>query len=803
MRLSGLALRYIAWLLAILVPVLVVPTIYFYFAAGDATSRLTAQAEDQAVAESRVALQQRADDIARASSVYLSSPTGKSTTIEFGLAQLFPANMQGSIQVFGADGKIITSTGSKPESPAIEGESHVSSGPLAGSLVKVGLSHNAEIARTAASGRVAGAISGELSGLLKKTFLLALGVLLATMVLAWLPVRRTATALAKATGRLWLIGAPGGETSDGAIGSGIEELGEAVAGAERTLRDLSVSRAFLDHVLDSIQDAVLVVTNRGQIRRVNDAACKMLGSNPGQIKGLSLKTLTPDAETGFFSTEGDLKTVGETSLSAGGGRQISVAFSSAPLQAEDGSREGDVLVLRDLSDEEKSRKRIRYLTRYDALTRVANRIQFQHKLQQAIARAHRNGVRIALLYIDLDRFKDINDTHGHPVGDRSLEIMARRLVDATEPNTLIGRLAGDEFAILLEGLPTNQDLRPSLSATARTLLDRIATEFYVERQEIYATASVGIAICPDDADNVIDLIRNADAAMYHAKQNSGNTYGFYSPEMNADAVDRLMLKNELRRAMERNEFQVVYQPKVDLRDGRVTGAEALLRWRHPKRGEVPPAIFIPLAEDSSLIFEIGEWVLNRVCADYAQWQTRLAWPGRVAVNLSLRQLRQRDFIERIEQAFERHRLTPSCIELEITESTLMSDGEKTLRMLDRLYQLGLHLSIDDFGTGYSSLSALQDFPIGTLKIDQSFVQNAAREPDRGAIVTTIISMGQTLKMDVVAEGVETEEQLEFLRRHNCTYAQGHLFGEPVDADSYLEMLVDQQRGNRRLSALFA
>ncbi len=325
----------------------------------------------------------------------------------------------------------------------------------------------------------------------------------------------------------------------------------------------------------------------------------------------------------------------------------------------------------------------------------------------------------------------------------------------------------------------------------------------MSRQEIFVTASVGIAICPDDADNVIDLIRNADAAMYHAKQNSGNTYGFYSPEMNSDAVDRLMLKNELRRAMERSEFQVVYQPKVDLRDGRVTGAEALLRWRHPKRGEVPPSVFIPLAEDSSLIFEIGEWVLNRVCADYVQWQTRLAWPGRVAVNLSLRQLRQRDFIERIEQAFERHRLTPSCIELEITESTLMSDGEKTLRMLDRLYQLGLHLSIDDFGTGYSSLSALQDFPIGTLKIDQSFVQGAAREPDRGAIVTTIINMGQSLKMDVVAEGVETEEQLDFLRRHDCTYAQGHLFGEPVDADAYLAMLVDQQRGTRHLASYFA
>ena len=330
MRLSGLALRYTAWLLTITVPVLILPAIYFHIASGDATNRLTVQAEDQAVKESRLALQQRADDIARASSVYLSNQSGKAGAIEFGLSQLFPTDTQGAIQVLGADGKVLASTGSKPSTSVVEGESRVSSGSFAGSLVTVSLRHDAEIARTAASDRVAGAVSDELSRLLKKTFSLALGVLLATMLVVWLPVRRTAAALAKATGRLWMIGATGSETSDGVAGSGIEELGEAVAGAERTLRDLSVSRAFLDHVLDSIQDAVLVVTNQGKIRRVNDAACKMLGLNSGQIKGLSLKTLTPDTETGFFSTEGKLKPVGESSLSASGGRQISVAFSSAP-----------------------------------------------------------------------------------------------------------------------------------------------------------------------------------------------------------------------------------------------------------------------------------------------------------------------------------------------------------------------------------------------------------------------------------------------------------------------------------------
>jgi len=264
-----------------------------------------------------------------------------------------------------------------------------------------------------------------------------------------------------------------------------------------------------------------------------------------------------------------------------------------------------------------------------------------------------------------------------------------------------------------------------------------------------------------------------------------------------------MLKNELRHAMERDEFQVRYQPKVDLRDGRVVGAEALLRWKHPKRGEVPPSVFIPLAEDSSLIFDIGAWVLDQVCCDYAQWQRRLAWPGRVAVNLSLQQLRQSDFVRGVEAIVEKHRLTPSCLELEITESTLMRDGETTLRMLDRLYQLGLHLSIDDFGTGYSSLSALQHFPIGTLKIDKSFVRGASDAGDQATIVTTIINMGRSLRMDVVAEGVETEEQLAFLRQEGCTYAQGHLFGEPVTGEHYLGLLVEQQRGTLLLANLFA
>jgi diguanylate cyclase (GGDEF)-like protein len=415
-------------------------------------------------------------------------------------------------------------------------------------------------------------------------------------------------------------------------------------------------------------------------------------------------------------------------------------------------------------------------------------------LQQAIARSRRNQRALALLYLDLDRFKEVNDTFGHSAGDRTLEILSERLTRALSKDTVIGRLAGDEFAMFVDELPVDADNRPSLSSLARTLLDEISRAFYVNQQEVYLTASVGIAICPFDAENVIDLIRNADAAMYHSKQNGGNTWAFYVPQMNAAAVERLMLKSKLRRAMERDELVILYQPKVDLRSGRVVGAEALLRWRLPGHGDISPTQFIPLAEETSLIWEIGDWVMNRVCADYREWQGTVAQPGRIAINLSLRQLKQSNFISRCRAVFAKYAVSPTCFELEVTETTLMTDPKRTIGLLKELYGMGLHLAIDDFGTGYSSLSALQQFPIGTLKIDQSFVRDVAVDTNDAALVRTIIEMGKSLDLEVIAEGVENAEQLEFLRKHGCFYAQGRLFGEPMEAGKLLAILAGQTVG---------
>ena len=317
------------------------------------------------------------------------------------------------------------------------------------------------------------------------------------------------------------------------------------------------------------------------------------------------------------------------------------------------------------------------------------------------------------------------------------------------------------------------------------------------------TASMGIAFYPTDAGNVIDLIRNADAALYHSKKNGGNLFSYYSPEMNEAAVERLMTKSKLKRAFERDELLVHYQPKYNITTGEIIGAEALVRWELPDRGIIFPSDFIPIAEETGLIIEIGEWVLDRVCEDFRYWQRCVSSAGRISVNLSLKQLKQANFINRISSILRSYELSPTSLELEITETTLMEDPKRTIKLLDELYSLGLHLAIDDFGTGYSSLSALQQFPISTLKIDQSFVRNVAVNADDATIVGTIIHMGRSLQMDVVAEGVETEEQLNFLQTLDCNFVQGMLFGQPMSADNYLELLLAQAEGTDTHRALFA
>ena len=583
----------------------------------------------------------------------------------------------------------------------------------------------------------------------------------------------------------------------------IAELEQALEQMRQNLRQSTITSNYLTTVLNSMTDAVLVTAPDGRIKRINDAAIRLFGCTQEQMAGKPLSDFLAPPERERFSTMAIGTETRETVIQAQSGQTIPVSVAVAPITADDPEFQGVIFVLRNITDRKRAERRIRYLARYDALTKVPNRMQFQHLLQQAIARARRSERSIVLLYLDMDRFKEINDTFGHAAGDRTLEVLSERLTHILPREAVVGRLAGDEFALFIESFPQSPDERAQAADLARMVLAGVGKAFYVQQQEVFLTASIGIAFCPKDAENVIDLIRNADAAMYHSKQNGGNGFAFYSAEMNAAAVERLMLKSKLRRALERDELVMFYQPKVDLRDGRIVGAEALLRWRLPGHGDISPSHFIPLAEETNLILGIGEWVLNRVCSDYRRWTERIANPGRISINLSLKQLRQASFITRCKSVFRRYEVSPACFELEITETTLMVDPKRTIKLLNELYAMGLHLSIDDFGTGYSSLSALQQFPIGTLKIDQSFVRDAAIDSSDATIVRTIIDMGRSLEVEVIAEGVETEEQMQFLRKNGCHLGQGRLFGDAMSGDEFLELLIAQSKSGRsNVSELF-
>src|SRR6202043_3935573 len=485
----------------------------------------------------------------------------------------------------------------------------------------------------------------------------------------------------------------------------LADLQQALERMRARLRQSTINKNYLHSVLNSMTDAVFVTSPDGVIKMANSAAGKLLSFSEEELLGRSIIAVLDERERANFDLLQAAQETRETVVRTRSGQTIPVSFTGSRIDSDDPQFQGNIFVARNITDRKRAERRIRYLARYDALTKIPNRMQFHHLLQQAIARGLRAGQVVAVLYLDMDRFKEVNDTFGHGAGDRTLEVLAERLTRALPKETVVGRLAGDEFALFVEGLPSDADNRGPIAQLARSLLTEVCRPLQLNQNEVFLTASIGIAFCPRDAENVIDLIRNADAAMYYSKQNGGNTYAFYSPEMNAAAGERLMLKSKLRRAVERDEFVVRYQPKVDLRDGRVVGAEALLRWRLPGHGDIPPAQFIPIAEENNLISAIGEWVLDRVCMDFRALRRHVPDPGRISLNLSLKQLKQASFILNCRSLFERHQVPTRNFELEITETTLMADPRRPVQMLNQLHDIGLHLSIDDFGTGYSSLSA--------------------------------------------------------------------------------------------------
>jgi diguanylate cyclase (GGDEF)-like protein/PAS domain S-box-containing protein len=628
--------------------------------------------------------------------------------------------------------------------------------------------------------------------------------LAAIAIFAWLLIREQSRRIrALRTEAEKLRDADFGEPLPADRGDELAELAAVFNSMRDKLQATTISRDYVDSILSGMNEAVIVTASDGTIRRINRATSLLVGYGPEELVGQSVDILVDPAKTRSLLGDEMSGVPREAFLRSKFGESVPISYTCSIVEGQDMEVGDRVYAAQNIAERRRAEQRIRYLARIDALTKVPNRMQFQHLLQREIARSRRGGQPLCLFYVDIDNFKEINDTFGHLAGDATLETVAERLSKALPKKSIIGRLAGDEFAVIVQDVGPDAGGRVRTDKLARALLDRLADPFFVQGHEVFMTASMGIAYYPADAPNVIDLIRNADAALYSAKKRGGNVFAYYLPKMNEAAVERLMTKSKLKRAFERDELLVHYQPKYNLETGEIFGAEALVRWEMPDRGMILPSDFIPLAEETNLIIEIGEWVLDKVCEDFRFWQRAVASPGRVSVNLSLRQLRQANFIKRIDSILRGHEVSPTSLELEITETTLMENPERTIRLLDQLYALGLHLAIDDFGTGYSSLSALQQFPISTLKIDQTFVRHVTTNPDDATLVGTIIQMGRNLNMDVVAEGVETEEQLGFLQRLQCTFAQGLLFGDPMSADNYVELLLSQAEGTDSHRALFA
>jgi diguanylate cyclase (GGDEF)-like protein len=431
-----------------------------------------------------------------------------------------------------------------------------------------------------------------------------------------------------------------------------------------------------------------------------------------------------------------------------------------------------------------TKDRMEHLAHHDVLTDLPNRVLLQDRLEQAIELARRQGRELAVMFMDLDRFKHINDSLGHATGDQLLQSVAQRLVACVRHSDTVSRQGGDEFVLLLPFIEHVEDA----ALSAQKLLSSVMQPHHIGPHDIHISASIGISIFPGDGKDAETLLKSADTAMYSAKENGRNNFKFFEQNMNVLAVQRQSIEAGLRRALDRQEFVLHYQPKINLHSGAIVGVEALIRWQHPELGLLAPAKFVSIAEDCGLILPIGRWVLLEACRQTRAWQTAGLAPITVAVNTSALELHAKDFLENIRTTLDDTGLAPHYLELELTESVLMPDAESVGLLLHALTYLGVKLAVDDFGIGYSSLSYLRRFPIDTLKIDQSFVNHVTSNPDDAAIVNAVISMGKSLKQRVIAEGVETEEQLAFLLDQQCDEGQGFYFSRAVDADAFAKLL---------------
>lgn len=559
------------------------------------------------------------------------------------------------------------------------------------------------------------------------------------------------------------------------------QLAIAVASIEERER-LERFRILAEHA----NEAILFVALDGRIIDANESAERMYDYSHEELLNLNIQAFwlsieREHAEELLTGSVNGLQYETNHMTKTGKVFPVEVSINGANLKG----RSVILAVIRDISERREAEEVIWYKVHYDELTGLPNRLLFNEHLKGALAQAKKNQTQCALILLDLDQFKLINDSLGHHLGDQLLKLVAKRIESLYVGDTF-GRFGGDEFVLLLSNLEQIEDAEN----VARRVLQVFITPFFLEGNEVFITPSLGISFYPADAEDMETLTKQADTAMYHAKELGRNNYQFFTEALNMKVQERLALENSLRKALEREEFMLYYQPQVDLKTGEIKGVEALIRWNSPERGLISPGVFIPIAEETGLIVPMGEWILRSACIQSLKWR-QPGYPGlRMSVNISARQFREPQFIEKVAEVIKETGMDPQWLEIEITESIAMEYAEDSMEQLRRLKQLGVRIAIDDFGTGYSSMNYLRKLPIDTLKVDQSFVQDIGIDENGEAIVVTIIHLAQSLNLKVIAEGVETENQQIFLRTNRCHEMQGYLFCKPVppvEVEKYLHM----------------
>ncbi|MEW6332425.1 MAG: EAL domain-containing protein [Pseudomonadota bacterium] len=580
----------------------------------------------------------------------------------------------------------------------------------------------------------------------------------------------------------------------GIVSSVATQLGSMIQ-RKRAEQALRRSENQLRAIIDAEPECVKVVRVDGTLVQMNAAGLAMIeASRPEQVIGKPiLHLLMPEYRQAYRDFIGSVlrgnKGMMEFEITGLKGAHRWMETHAVPLPGEQGSQPLVLSITRDITERKQTERRLKQLAHFDSLTDLPNRVQFIERLEQAMADADRNERLLGVVFLDLDRFKYINDSLGHGKGDMLLREVAMRLSGVVRRGDTVARLSGDEFALVLADMGHVDDA----IHVAQKILDVFHKPFRVAGHDLFVTASLGITLYPFDDRGADDLLRNADVAMYRAKESGKNNFQFYVAEMTTIVSERLALENDLRFALERGELSLNYQPIADCRSGNIVGMEALLRWKHPERGMISPTLFIPLAEETGYIIPIGEWVLRTACEQCRHWQKKGFPSLYVAVNLSSRQFHQQDLTASIHRVLQETGLDPTRLALEITEGLIMQQAETSVNTLRELKAMGIRISIDDFGTGYSSLSYLKRFPIDVLKIDQSFVRDIPKDEDDAAIASTIITMAHSLGLKVVAEGVETPEQLNFMRGHYCDAMQGYYLSKPVPPEQFELLLKNGTR----------